>query len=58
MLVTELVKESLLSHEDGSTLMALFSKDSPVIHAAMDVYDLDNDLGELVDTLQRTVLVQ
>ena len=57
MLVGELVKESLLSQAHGSKLLGLFGKDSPVINAAMDVYDLDNDLAELVDTLQRAVIV-
>jgi hypothetical protein len=53
MLVTELVKESIMSSADGKVLLQAFSKGNEVVNAALDVYDLDSDMGELVDTLQR-----
>jgi hypothetical protein len=55
ILVNELVKESVLSSGDGSALLKRFQQGDEVINAALDVYDLDSDLSELVDTLQRVV---
>ena len=56
LLVSELVKESILRDADGRRLLSLYKSDSPIIHAALDVYDLDSDIAELVDTLQRCVV--
>lgn len=53
ILIGELLKESVISQKDCKTLLNLFEEDDDVIHAALDVYDLDSDLSELVDTLQR-----
>jgi hypothetical protein len=55
ILINELVKESVLTSGDSTTLLELFEQDDDVINAALDVYDLDSDLSELVDTLQRIV---
>ena len=44
-----------MSPEDGSALLDLYKAGSPVVNGALDVYDLDSDMGELVDTLQKTV---
>jgi ABC-type Zn2+ transport system substrate-binding protein/surface adhesin len=55
ILIGELLKESVISQRDCKTLLDLFEEDDDVINAALDVYDLDSDLSELVDTLQRIV---
>lgn len=34
-------------------LLTLLEQNDSLIHAALDVYDGDNDMAELVDTLQR-----
>ena len=56
LLVSELVSERILSATDGSKLRRLYAQEHPVINAAMDVYDVDGDIAELVDTLQRCVI--
>jgi len=55
--VSELIKENIIKPNDGSKLRNLYHVKDPVISAALDVYDLDSDIGELVDTLQRRLLV-
>ena len=55
ILVSELNKESIISETDHSTLLRLFSANNDVLHAALDVYDLENDMAELVDTLRNIV---
>ena len=55
MLITELVRESIISTNDQAVLLTLFQQQHPVISAALDVYDLDHDMSDLVDTLQRAV---
>ena len=55
ILIKELVKEEIMGAEDGTTLLDLYKAGSPVVNGALDVYDLDSDMGELVDTLQNTV---
>lgn len=57
ILVSELVKEGILSARIGEAIMKQFSVGNPVIGAALDVYDRDNDMGQLVDTLQEFVEV-
>lgn len=57
ILIAELVKESILSSEIGNAIMKQFAMRNPVISAALDVYDRDNDMGQLVDTLQEFVEV-
>ena len=53
ILVTELEKESLITSSDSKLLMDLFAANNTVFNAALDVYDLDSDMAELVDTLKR-----
>jgi len=55
ILLSELVKENVMTSEDGAVLKTLFDKGDVVVNAALDVYDLDSDMAELVDTLQRVV---
>lgn len=55
VLLSELVKEHILEPLQGEKLYDLFSQSDAVINAALDVYDLDSDMAELVDTLQRVV---
>jgi len=57
ILVSELIKESIVDSKSGARLMELFrsSQGDSVINAALDVYDVDNDMAELVDTLQRVI---
>lgn len=53
MLLAELSKEGLLSSYDSQMLLSEFRKENVTINAALDVYDMDSDMAELVDTLQR-----
>ena len=55
ILVNELIKEEIMGNEDGKTLLNLYNNGSPVVNGALDVYDLDSDMSELVDTLQKVV---
>ena len=57
ILVSELIKENIVDGKNGARLMELFksTKGDAVINAALDVYDVDNDMAELVDTLQRVI---
>lgn len=56
ILLGELVKESIFTEEQQQNLLKRFGQNDPVIAAALDVYDLDNNMGDLVDTLQRVHL--
>ena len=53
MLISELTKESIISDREGETLKQFYKGGNPVIHAALDCYDNDSEMAELVDTLQR-----
>jgi hypothetical protein len=55
ILVSELVKENILTAKHGAAIMKQFSEGSAVISAAIDVYDRDSDLAHLVQTLQSAV---
>jgi hypothetical protein len=55
ILVKELVKEEIMGADDAVTLLKMYMAGSPVIHGALDVYDLDSEMGELVDTLSKAV---
>lgn len=55
ILISELVKESIITNKHGAMIMKQFTEGSPVISAAIDVYDRDSDLSQLVQTLQQTV---
>lgn len=47
------MKNNFLTSRQMLVLLALLEQDDATIHAALDVYDNDNNLVELVDTLQR-----
>ena len=53
ILLNELSKENIVRKDQAETLFSLFQENNVVIAAALDVYDLDNDMAELVDTLHR-----
>lgn len=53
ILLSELVRESILSSSDEAILTKMFDEDSAIINGALDVYDMDNDMTDLVDTLMR-----
>lgn len=55
ILVQELVKESILTNNAGKVLLEQFIHGNNVINAALDVYDADNDMAKLVETLQTFV---
>lgn len=55
ILISELVKENILSAHAGAVVMQQFGQKNPVIGAALDVYDQSNDMGQLVDTLLEVV---
>ena len=57
MLVNELTKEGIITTNDSNILLNEFQKGSITVNAALDVYDLDNNMAELVDTLQRTAKI-
>jgi hypothetical protein len=58
ILLSELVKEKVIGEDDGEILRKLFSNGDAVVNAALDVYDLDSDMAELVDTLQKVARSQ
>lgn len=55
ILVNELVKENILTSRQGSTIMKQFAEGNALVSAAIDVYDRDSDLAQLVQTLQSAV---
>lgn len=57
MLIKELTKEGIIDRNDGDILIREFQNNSAMVNAALDVYDLDSDMAELVDTLQRAAKV-
>eukprot|EP01038_Epipyxis_sp_PR26KG_P012570 gene12570-16858_t len=58
ILVSELVKEGILSSSEGTIIMKHFasSPPNPLISKALDAYDKKNDMSELVEALQDAVL--
>ena len=57
LLISELSKESILSADDARKLYRLFLEKNDVLNSALDVYDLDNNIAELVDTMLRLAKV-
>jgi hypothetical protein len=57
VLMSELLNIQVISRSDSSILQKLFTSHSPVIHAALDLYDYNGDMAELIDTLQRAAKV-
>jgi hypothetical protein len=57
LLISELSKESILSAEEARKLYKLFIEKNDVLNSALDVYDLDNNIAELVDTMLRLAKV-
>ena len=55
ILVNELVKENIISNGAGKIIMQQFTSGNPVISTALDIYDQENDMAQLVDTLQQLV---
>ncbi len=55
ILIQELIKESIISRNDGKIILQEFAAGNPVISAALDVYDRDNDMAQLVESLQQMV---
>lgn len=55
ILVQELIKENILSKADGRIVLQEFVAGNPVVSSALDVYDRDNDMAVLVESLQLMV---
>jgi hypothetical protein len=55
ILIQELIKESIISRNDGKIILQEFAAGNPVISTALDVYDRDNDMAQLVESLQQMV---
>lgn len=53
LLISELSKEAILSVEEARKLYRLFLEKNDILNSALDVYDLDSNIGELVDTMLR-----
>lgn len=53
ILLNGLRKEAIISDVEESTLTRLFWQGHDVVNASLDVYDLDTDMAELVDTLKK-----
>jgi hypothetical protein len=51
ILISELVKESILPSKQGALVLKMFQEGSALVSAALDVYDRDSDLAQLVQTL-------
>lgn len=57
LLISELSKESILTAEEARKLYKLFLEKNDVLSSALDVYDLDQNIAELVDTMLRLARV-
>lgn len=55
ILVQELIKENILSKADGRIVLQEFVAGNPVVSSALDLYDRDNDMAVLVESLQLMV---
>lgn len=55
ILVQELVKENIIAKPDGKVILQEFAAGNPVISTALDIYDRDNDMAQLVESLQQMV---
>jgi hypothetical protein len=55
ILVQELVKENILNKSAGRVILQEFAGNNPVITTALDIYDQDNEMGKLVESLQQLV---
>ena len=53
VLVNELCKEDLITETDSRVLLNLFSSNNAMLNSALDAYDVDNNLGQLVNTLRQ-----
>ena len=53
VLVNELNKENIITETDRGVLLNLFASNNSVLNSALDAYDVDNNLGQLVDTLRQ-----
>ena len=53
ILVSELRKGDIISSSEESILLREFLNDNDVLNAALDVYDTDSNMAELVDTLKK-----
>ena len=52
MLLTELVKEQIIDKQAAESLQKLFDKGNREIKTALDVYDKENDMASLVNSLK------
>lgn len=55
ILVQELVKENIISRQDGAIIMKQFADNNPIVSTALDLYDTNNDMAKLVEALQQMV---
>lgn len=55
ILVQELVKENIIAKPHGRIILQEFAAGNPVISTALDIYDRDNDMAQLVESLQQMV---
>ncbi|CAK9252486.1 unnamed protein product [Sphagnum jensenii] len=52
VLVSEMMKEKILNETEGNSILRLFQQGNASVSSALDRYDSDHDMSELVDTLQ------
>lgn len=55
ILVQELVKENIINKQSGRIILQEFASSNPDITRALDAYDQDNDMAQLVESLQDLV---
>lgn len=55
ILVQELVKENIINKQSGRIILQEFASSNPAITQALDAYDQDNDMAQLVESLQDLV---
>ena len=53
VLIDELSKENIITETDRGVLLNLFASNNSMLNSALDAYDVDNNLGQLVDTLRQ-----
>merc|ERR1711998_68919 len=56
LLLDVLCNDMFIQEKDRTKLLDLFASNNPVLKNALDTYELNNDIGSLVDTLQQLAL--
>ena len=56
ILVHELTKEGIMKTSDSNKILQLFKEGDVNVNAALDIYDVDHDMSDLVEALNNIAL--